>query len=168
MSSRFVAAEKGRSRKGQVDSLDALAEMLHRGAIGLLRRVKEADQETGISPPRLSALSVLVFGGPQSLASLAKAEGVKPPTMSKLVVELEAAGLVEKSPDPEDKRGLIIAATTKGRRIMLQGRDRRLAILKHRLAGLSRADISRLEAAAPLLLELARAGRAIDTRADDD
>jgi DNA-binding MarR family transcriptional regulator len=142
--------------------------MLHRGAIGLLRRVKIADQETGISPPRLSALSVLVFAGPQSLASLAQAEGVKPPTMSKLVAELEASGLVEKSPDPKDGRGLIIAATGKGRKIMLQGRDRRLAILKQRLARLSRADISRLEAAAPLLLDLARADRAIDTRGDDD
>ena len=141
---------------------------MHRAAIGLLRGIKVADQETGISPPRLSALSVLVFGGPQSLASLAKAEGVKPPTMSKLVAELEAAGLVEKSPDPKDGRGLVIVATSKGRRIMLQGRDRRLAILKQRLALISRADIARLEAAAPLLLELARAERGIDTPGKDD
>jgi DNA-binding MarR family transcriptional regulator len=167
MSSRF--AKPGRSKGGgQGAGPDALAEMLHRGAIGLLRRVKAADQETGVSPPRLSALSVLVFAGPQSLASLARAEGVKPPTMSKLVVELEASGLVEKSPDPKDGRGLVIAATSKGRKIMLQGRDRRLTLLKQRLAKLSRTDISRLEAAAPLLLDLARADRAIDTRGDDD
>jgi DNA-binding MarR family transcriptional regulator len=167
MSSRFAEPTRTKSG-GQGAGPDALAEMLHRGAIGLLRRVKIADQEIGISPPRLSALSVLVFAGSQSLASLAQAEGVKPPTMSKLVAELEASGLVEKSPDPKDGRGLVIAATSKGRKIMLQGRDRRLAILKQRLAGLSRADISRLEAAAPLLLDLARADRAIDTRGDDD
>src|SRR5262245_27714038 len=107
MSSRFAKREKPKAA-GQGTSPDALADMLHRGAIGLLRRVKVADQETGISPPRLSALSVLVFGGPQSLASLAQAEGVKPPTMSKLVAELEGEGLVEKSPDPEDGRGLVI------------------------------------------------------------
>src|SRR5262245_50551606 len=156
MSSRFAKPEKEQGGH-------ALADLLHRGAIGLLRRVKVADSETGISPPRLSALSVLVFGGPQSLASLAFAEGVKPPTMSKLVAELELEGLVEKSPDPKDKRGLIIVATAKGRKIMLQGRDRRLAILNAGLARLSRADLAKLEAAAPILLSLARAD--VSTRA---
>lgn len=165
MSSRFA---KPKEAAGQGADPHALADALHRGAIGLLRGIKVADQETGISPPRLSALSVLAFAGPQSLASLATAEGVKPPTMSKLVVELETLGLVEKSPDPKDGRGLVIAATSKGRRIMLQGRDRRLAILKRRLALMSRADIARLEAAAPLLLELARVARAIDTSGKDD
>lgn len=134
----------------------SLADMLHRGAIGLLRGIKMADQETGISPPRLSALSVLVFGGPQSLASLAAAEGVKPPTMSKLVAELETLGLVEKSPDPKDGRGLVIVATRQGKKIMLSGRDRRLGLLKDRLAGLTDREIARLEAAAPILLKLAR------------
>jgi DNA-binding MarR family transcriptional regulator len=152
MSSRFATRER---RAGKAAN-HSLAEMLHRGAIGLLRGVKVADQETGVSPQRLSALSVLVFGGPQSLASLATAEGVKPPTMSKLVAELENIGLVEKSPDPQDGRGLVIAATARGRKVMLAGRDRRLALLTHRLAGLSERELARLEAAAPVLLKLAR------------
>jgi DNA-binding MarR family transcriptional regulator len=153
MSSRFVKTGKSNAQKGQ--GADALADMLHRGAIGLLRAIKVADQETGISPPRLSALSVLVFGGPQSLASLAQAEGVKPPTMSTLVAELEKSGLVGKSHDQRDRRGLIIAATAKGKKIMLQGRNRRLVLLEDRLADLSRAEITLLEEAAPLLLRLA-------------
>jgi DNA-binding MarR family transcriptional regulator len=152
MSSRF--GKTGKTRPAG-EGADALADMLHRGAIGLLRRIKVADRETGVSPPRLSALSVLVFGGPQSLASLAQAEGVKPPTMSTLVAELEKAGLVGKSPDPDDRRGLIITATATGRKIMLQGRDRRLALLKERLASLTHAEIAQLQAAAPLLLRLA-------------
>lgn len=134
---------------------DALADVLHRGAIGLLRRIKVADRETGISPPRLSALSVLVFGGPQSLASLAEAEGVKPPTMSILVAALEKAGLVEKSPDPQDRRGLVISATAKGRKVMLRGRDRRLAILREKLGALTAEEHRQLSQAAPLLLRLA-------------
>ena len=133
----------------------SLAEALHRAAIGLLRGIKTADQETGLSPPRLSALSVLVFAGPQSLASLAKAEGVKPPTMSKLVAELEHEGLVEKSADPKDRRGLVIAATAQGKKIMLQGRDRRLALLKQRLSRLDAKEIARLADAAPVLLKIA-------------
>jgi DNA-binding MarR family transcriptional regulator len=152
MSRRF---EEAMERPGQGGAHHALAEALHRAAIGLLRGIKIADQETGISPPRLSALSVLVFGGPQNLASLAKAEGVKPPTMSKLVAELESLGLVEKSPDPEDKRGLVIAATAKGRKVMLAGRDRRLALLKRKLERLNARELARLADAAPVLLKIA-------------
>jgi len=142
-------------KAGQGQEAHKLAEALHRAAIGLLRGIKTADQESGLSPPRLSALSVLVFAGAQSLASLAKAEGVKPPTMSKLVAELEAEGLIEKSPDPEDRRGLVIAATPRGRKLMLQGRDRRLALLKDRLAPLSAKEFALLSDAAPVLLKIA-------------
>jgi DNA-binding MarR family transcriptional regulator len=151
MSRRFANA--GSAAQG--DAGHALAEVLHRAAIGLLRGIKTADQETGLSPPRLSALSVLVFGGSQSLASLARAEGVKPPTMSKLVAELEREGLVEKSADPKDGRGLVIVATARGRKIMLRGRDRRLALLQERLGCLNAKEIARLAAAAPALLKIA-------------
>lgn len=139
----------------QGDDAHALAEALHRAAIGLLRGIKTADQETGLSPPRLSALSVLVFAGPQSLASLATAEGVKPPSMSKLVADLEQEGLVEKAADPDDRRGLVIAATSQGRKIMLQGRDRRLALLRERLARLNAKELAQLADAAPVLLKVA-------------
>jgi DNA-binding MarR family transcriptional regulator len=132
-----------------------LADALHRAAIGLLRGIKTADQETGLTPPRLSALSVLVFAGPQNLASLARTEGVKPPTMSKLVAELEEEGFVEKSADLHDRRGLIIAATARGKKVMLQGRDRRLALLKQRLGRLSAKEIALLASAAPVLLKIA-------------
>lgn len=136
--------------------IDTLAEMLHRGAIGLLRGVKTADAETGISPPRLSALSVLVFGGEQSLKSLAEAEGVKPPTMSILIAELETLGLVRKASDPNDRRGVRISATQAGRKLMLAGRARRLAILNLRLQSLTGPEIVALTKAAPALLKLAR------------
>jgi DNA-binding MarR family transcriptional regulator len=149
MSRRFAKTGK----TGQ--SVHLLADALHRAAIGLLRGIKTADQETGLSPPRLSALSVLVFGGRQSLASLAKTEGVKPPTMSKLIAELEQEGLVEKSADPRDGRGLVIVATAQGKKIMLQGRDRRLALLEDRLGRLSAKEIARLADAAPVLLKIA-------------
>jgi DNA-binding MarR family transcriptional regulator len=151
MSRRFAKVENS----GRGEDAYMLAEALHRAAIGLLRGIKTADQETGLSPPRLSALSVLVFGGPQSLASLAKAEGVKPPTMSKLVAELEHEGFVEKSADPADGRGLVIAATAQGKKVMLQGRDRRLALLKQRLGRLNAREIARIAAAAPVLLKIA-------------
>src|SRR5262249_22209397 len=72
-----------------------LADRLHSAAIHLLRRLRRTDPQTGISAAQLSALSVLM-GGPRTISELAAAEQVQPPTMSRLVREMEAAGLVER------------------------------------------------------------------------
>lgn len=127
---------------------------LHTSAIRLLRAVRVADAETGVSAPKLSALSVLTFGGPMSLSALAKAEQVRAPTMSKLVADLEAEGLVAKRADKADKRGVRIEVTAKGRALMEEGRKRRLALLTKRLARLSAAECAQLHAAADLMLRL--------------
>lgn len=137
------------------DSLD-VAERLHSAAIRLLRSVRVADEETGLSAPRLSALSVLVFGGPMSLSALAKAEQVTAPTMSKLVADLEAEGLVAKRADKADRRGLRIEVTAKGRRLMSEGRRRRLTLLRARLEKLRPEERAKLEEAAGLMLRLAK------------
>lgn len=140
----------------RTDALD-VAEKLHKAAIRLLRAVRVADAETGVSPPKLSALSVLVFGGPTSLSALARAEQVTPPTMSKLVADLETEGLVAKRADKTDKRGVRIEATAKGRALMEEGRRRRLALLQARLSKLSGEERAQLNVAAELVLRLAQA-----------
>jgi DNA-binding MarR family transcriptional regulator len=108
------------------DALPDLAQQLHSVAIHLLRRLRRTDDRMGLSGPRASALSVLVFGGPASLAQLAKAEQVKPPTMARLVDALEAAGLARRETDKSDLRAVRIRATPKGRKLLLEGRARRL------------------------------------------
>lgn len=128
---------------------------LHSAAIRLLRAVRVADAETGVSAPKLSALSVLTFGGAMSLSALAKAEQVRAPTMSKLVADLEAEGLVVKRADKADKRGVRIEATAKGRALMEEGRKKRLALLTKRLTRLSAAERAELHKAADLMLRLA-------------
>lgn len=135
------------------DSLE-VATSLHRAAIRLLRAVRVADDETGVSAPKLSALSVLNFGGTMSLSALARAEQVTSATMSKLVSDLEADGLVAKRVDREDKRGLRIEVTSKGRALMEVGRKRRLALLQKRLAKLTREDRILLDRAAEIMLKL--------------
>ena len=135
------------------DSLE-VATSLHRAAIRLLRAVRVADDETGVSAPKLSALSVLTFGGTMSLSTLARAEQVTSATMSKLVSDLEADGLVAKRVDREDKRGLRIEVTAKGRTLMEEGRKRRLALLQKRLAKLTRDDRILLDRAAEIMLKL--------------
>jgi DNA-binding MarR family transcriptional regulator len=137
----------------RTDSLD-VATVLHRAAIRLLRAVRVADDETGISAPKLSALSVLAFGGAMSLSALARAEQVTPATMSKLASDLEAEGLVAKRADREDKRGICIEVTARGRALMEEGRRRRLVLLQKRVAKLSRDERALLDKAAAIMLKL--------------
>src|SRR5436853_6425119 len=101
-----------------------IADRLHSAAIHLLRRVRVRDRESGIGPAQLSALSVLVFGGPRSLGELADAEQVRPPTMSRIVAGLERAGLIRRL-ETQDKRRVLLEATARGTRILQEGRGRR-------------------------------------------
>src|ERR1700680_80946 len=91
------------------EALEA-ADRLHSAAIHLLRRLRIRDRELGIGPAQLSALSVLVFGGPKPLASLAEAEQVRPPTMSRIVAGLRRAKLVQIGTDQQDRRAVTIEA----------------------------------------------------------
>jgi len=89
-------------REGTEPDLEAVARALNSGAIHLLRSLAAVDRLAGLTPARLSALSVIVFGGAQSLGALAAAEGVAGPTMTRIVDGLVAAGLAERRPDPSD------------------------------------------------------------------
>jgi DNA-binding MarR family transcriptional regulator len=132
-----------------------LADRLHSAAIHLLRRLRRADSASGLTAPRLSALSVVVFAGPLTLTELAAAEQVRPPTMSRLVRDLEAEGLLSRRTDAADRRVQWLEATGHGRRLLEEGRARRVGELALRLARLDAADRRRLEEAAGVLEDLA-------------
>jgi DNA-binding MarR family transcriptional regulator len=137
-------------------SFTPLAEQLHRLAIQLLRGLRVEDARSGIPPARLSALSVLVFGGPRSLGALADAEQVRPPTMSRIVDGLVGDGLATRTADEHDARVIRISATAKGKRVLLAGRDRRVARLSASLAALTEEDRAKLtEALTPLTRTIA-------------
>src|SRR5271168_3042989 len=101
---------------------EELADQLHSVAIHLLRLVRVQDAASGIAPARLSALSVIVFGGPVSLSDLARAEQVRPPTMSRIVDALESTGLARRKVDPNDARAVKIQPTRKGIAVLKKGR----------------------------------------------
>ncbi|MGD2115618.1 MAG: MarR family transcriptional regulator [Acidobacteriota bacterium] len=134
---------------------ERIADRLHSAAIHLLRRLRQEDAASGLTAPRLSALSVIVFGGPLTLGELAEAEQVRPPTISRLVQGLEADGLVERLPDPDDRRVQRVRATEAGRRLLDEGRARRIRALAGEVATLPRRDRSLLAQAAELLEHLA-------------
>jgi len=113
------------------------ARRLHSAAIHLLRALRRQDVALGVGPARLSALSVVVFGGPVTVGALADAEQVRPPTMSRIVAALERDGLVRREPDATDGRRAHIHATAAGRRLLERGRDRRVDELAGWLGGLA-------------------------------
>lgn len=130
----------------------AIADQLHSAAIHLLRLVRNQDAQSGIGPARLSALSVLVFGGgPMTLGQLAAAEQVKPPTMTRIITGLERGRLAERVADRKDARRVQIRATAKGERLLMKGRQRRIEYLAGHLEALGEKELAALGEAARVL-----------------
>ena len=121
-----------------------VADRLHSAAIHLLRRLRVEDEALGISAPRLSALSVLVFAGPKRIGELARIEQVEPPTMTKLVDGLVRDGLALRGDDPDDARAVRVRATATGARTLRRGRAKRLETLRATLGALSPAELATL------------------------
>ena len=133
------------------DDLSSAADRFHSAAIHALRHAAREDPASGLSAARLSALSVLVFGGPRTLGELAAAEQVRPPTMTGIVQGLERAGLARREPDPDDRRVVRVHATAKGKRVLQQARKRRIASLAERLSQLDRREVATVREAAELV-----------------
>lgn len=128
-----------------------VADRLHSAAIHLLRALRREDAKLGVGPAKLSALSVLVFGGPRSIGALARAEQVRLPTMSRLVAALERDGLATRAPDPADGRASHVYPTALGRSVLRRGRRRRVRTLARRLEALPDAERALLARAADLI-----------------
>jgi len=133
-----------------------LADRLHSAAIHLLRRLRREDDASGLPAPQLSALSVIVFGGPITLGDLARAEQVRPPTITKVVAALEEAGLVGRDVDASDRRIVRVKATARGGKLLQDGRQRRVAALTASLGELSASDRALLARAIPVLERIVR------------
>jgi DNA-binding MarR family transcriptional regulator len=128
-----------------------IADRLHSAAIHLLRRLRRVDDAIGLPPAELSALSVLVFGGPTSLGALAAAEQVRPPSMTRIVQSLGRKGLVTRKADAADRRAVQIRATNKGVRVLKQGRSTRVALLAQWVRTLPAQKLSLLYEACGML-----------------
>lgn len=146
-----VVKQKSEGRSELLETAD----QLHSAAIHLLRRLRVRDRESGIGPAQLSALSVLVFGGPRSLGELADAEQVRPPTMSRIVSGLQRAGLVKREAT-EDGRRVRLLATPQGSKILWEGRKRRIESLANALELLGETERGRLAELAGLLGQIVR------------
>jgi DNA-binding MarR family transcriptional regulator len=144
------------SKETQVDSHE-IADHLHSVAIHLLRKLRKADESTGLNAPRLSALSVIVFGGPITLGNLAAVEQVRPPTMTRIVNALEEQGLVVREKNAEDGRSIRLSATIAGKKLLLAARNQRVRSLARQIDALASAEQSILRQAVQILATVVRA-----------
>src|SRR5271154_6656864 len=142
-------------RKTRSDPAE-IADKLHSAAIHLLRKLRREDEGSGLNAPRLSALSVIVFGGPLTLGDLAAAEQVRPPTMTRIVNALEDQGLVIKKQNANDGRSTLLIATPAGKKLLMAGRERRVRALAKQIAALNHEQRSALQEAAEILKEVVR------------
>jgi DNA-binding MarR family transcriptional regulator len=147
-------ADNRSSSRTDADAAD-VADRLHSAAIHLLRRLRKQDDATGVSAARLSALSVVVFGGPMTIGRLAEAEQVTAPTMTRLVAAMERDGLVQRERDASDARVTWVQPTRLGERVLRDGRRRRVAALGRALRELPAEDLSLLDVTATMIDRIA-------------
>src|SRR5437899_3765477 len=109
-----------------VDHDAALAARLRLVVTRLSRRLRQQG-ETGISASQLSALSTIDRCGPMTLGDLAAAEQVQPPSMTRVVANLEAARLVDRQLCQQDRRVTRVRVTSEGRELLQLSRTRKNA-----------------------------------------
>ena len=129
-----------------------------RASIGLLlRRLRQVQAEGELTLPESAALTRLDRGGPSTASALARLEQISPQSMGATLGALEARGLVERRPDPQDGRRVVLSVTDSGRQALQDKRNARTERLAKALsAGFTPSELRQLEAAAPLLERLAQ------------
>lgn len=140
----------------------ALADEL--GALfGLLLRVGGHD-DVSLTLTQRSVLSGLFEAGPLRIGALAELIGAADPTVSRAVDGLVAAGLVDRRPDPDDRRAVLVASTAAGRDRIEQRRRATAGELERALAGLAPADRRRLLSLVEALVAGLRVTQPVDGR----
>jgi len=106
-------------------------------ALGRLNRALRRDaREALVGHGGLSALATLIADGPQRAGSLAAAEGVTAPAMTRILNSLEEQGYVVRRPDRADGRASVVEATAAGQALVTTGRSARLRARQNRLDAL--------------------------------
>ena len=114
-----ASGEAGRRLTELVDEVFRLADALTRAGDVLVA-------EDGLTASRWLTLGAVAHG-PLSVAAIARRRGMRRQSAAESVAQLEAAGLVARTPDPSDARAPLVALTEQGRRVLDGIRPRRLA-----------------------------------------
>jgi len=102
---------------GSADEDGSLAEAFWEVARMLRHRSRESLAGWQVAPSQFRALGVLLRSGPMRLRDLSEQLHIAPRSTTEVVDLLQERGLVERRPDPGDRRSTIVAPTAEGRRI---------------------------------------------------
>jgi DNA-binding MarR family transcriptional regulator len=119
--------------------------------VGRLNRRIRIDGRESIPPLQLSTLVTVEQHGPLRLSELARREAVTAPTMSRVLASLDEQGLVIRTPDPNDARGVRIVLSDQGAARLAEVRSHRTALVARRLARLDPEQRRILDVALPAL-----------------
>lgn len=116
-----------------------------RRAVTRLHRRLRANSLGGVSPTQASLLATLNQLNEPTLGDLAIAEQIQPPSVTKLVRDMEVSGLITTSRDSHDRRATRVRMTPAGKRELERIRQRKTEFLERRLAALSSRDRTRAD-----------------------
>jgi DNA-binding MarR family transcriptional regulator len=132
-----------------------LAAVLRPSLLRLTRLIRNQRVDMSVTLTQISAMATLSKRGPMSAGELASCEKVQPPSMTKVLANLEERGLVRREAHPGDKRQAIISVTEAGIALLQSETRSRDAWLSKRLAELTSDERAVLRAAVPVLDKLA-------------
>lgn len=121
--------------------------------VTIARTARRLRQEAGVglSPTQTAALATIDRHGPLTPSELAAHERIQRPTVARLLGRLESDGLVQRAPDPGDRRSSLITLTDDGRALLRAVRTRKDAYLAQRMRTLDADDLATLDRAAAIL-----------------
>jgi DNA-binding MarR family transcriptional regulator len=126
-----------------------LASRLRLDIARMARRLRQ-EAGAGLSPSQTAALATIERHGPLTPSELAERERVQRPTVTRVLARLEQAGLVDRAPDPADRRSSLVSISAGGRALLDSMRARKDAYLARRIDALEPADREALERAAAI------------------
>ena len=140
--------------QAQVDiPLTERAAHLRTAIVRTARRLRQeaAAETTGLTPTSVAALATIERHGPMTPSEIAAIERVKRPTITRTLACLEREGLIDRTPDPTDRRSALVEINGAGRERLRRLRSRKNAYLARRMRDLSDEEVETLERAAEIL-----------------
>lgn len=133
--------------------LSERAAHLRTAIVRTARRLRQeaATETTGLTPTSVAALATIERHGPMTPSEVAEIERVKRPTITRTLGCLEREGLIDRAPDPEDRRSALVSVNGDGRERLRRLRKRKNAYLARRMRHLSDEEVDTLERAAEIL-----------------
>jgi DNA-binding MarR family transcriptional regulator len=142
----MVTGDGGRAPQGRrLAEDDDLAGRLALAVGRLNRRMRSSTG--GLSHGQLSALSTIVRRGPLRPSEISAVEIVAAPTITRVVADLEARGLVTREPDPDDGRSFFVVGTDAGVELLMRARSDRARSVAAILGELDEDQVETIRAA---------------------